>query len=134
VLRKWPLCAVASGLVLLAFGCTSGGSPAGTQAATASTFMTDRAVVSGFRSMVSDASGASLFAASGAGGSQAADCAATWGGIRDRVVRRDAKAASDIDGAVAQLQSATATRDASGAAAATATIAATARDYTKQYP
>jgi hypothetical protein len=96
--------------------------------------MTDREVVSGFRSMVNDAAGASLFAASGAGVSQAGDCAATWTGIRDKVARRDAQVASAIDGAVAQLQSATSTRDAAGAATAAATIAGSARDYTKQFP
>ena len=60
--------------------------------------------------------------------------AVAWRDIRSRVALRDAQAASTIDAAVAQLQSATGTRDPVGASAGAATIAATAADYTKTYP
>jgi hypothetical protein len=134
VLRNWRLAAVVPALAILAVGCSDGGVPPGTREATATTFTTDRVVVSGLRTMVTDAQGASLFAASGAGGSQANDVAVAWRDIRSRVALRDSQAASTIDAAVAQLQSATGTRDPVGASAGAATIAATAADYTKTYP
>lgn len=126
--------AVLCGLVLLTLGCSGSASVAGSQDATATTFMTDRATIDGLRSMVSDANGASLFAASGAGASQAADCAATWNSIRDRMAVRDRNAVAAIDAAVAQLRTATAARDAVGASAASATIAVTAADYANRFP
>lgn len=131
---RLSLSAVLCGLVLLTFGCSSSASVAGSQDATATTFMTDRATIDGLRSMVSDASGAALFAASGAGGPQAADCATTWNGIRDRMAIRDKNAVAAIDGAVAQLRTAAAARDAVGASAASATIAVTAADYANRFP
>lgn len=128
------LSAVLCGLVLLTLGCSSGSSAAGSQDATATTFTTDRLTVDGLHSMISDASGAALFAAAGGGASQAADCAATWGTIRDRLAVRDQQEATAIDAAVAQLRTAAAARDAVGASAASATIAAAASDYTNRFP
>jgi hypothetical protein len=84
--------------------------------------------------MSSDANTAALFAAAGAGGQQATDCAATWRSIRDRVARRNAQTATTLDGAVARLQSAVSTRDPVGSTAASATITATAADYARQFP
>jgi hypothetical protein len=134
VLRKSSLAVTGLGLLLVAAGCGGGGVAAGTQDATATTFATDRAVVSALTSMLSDASGAALFTAAGAGGPQAGDCATTWLGIRDRVAKRDASLAAAFDGAVAQLQAAAVSRDVVGATAAAATIGSTAAAYTRQFP
>ena len=131
---RWRLAGVVAGVLLVTGACGGGGASPATDAATATTFTADRAVVAALQTMVTAASNASLFAAAGVGTGPATDCANSWATIHDKVAQRDANLASTIDAAVAQLQTATRSRDAVGATAATATITEAAANYTRQFP